>query len=61
MTDEVICEMCQGEGQICLGERFVSHDMALDAGEPQMEGMHYGYEYGECPNCGGLGFIEEAK
>ena len=55
------CVDCQGSGQIVIGEHLITREMALDACEPQMEGMHYGYEYDMCPNCGGLGFIDGAK
>jgi hypothetical protein len=45
------CEGCGGGGSIAvpIGEHFVSHDMALDAGEPAMEGMSMGVEWGQEP------------
>lgn len=47
------CETCGGSGEVALGEHFVSHEMALDAGEPSLEGQSMGIEWGQC-NCGGL-------
>lgn len=52
------CEACGGSGQEPLGERFVTRDMAIDAGEPQMEGMSMGIEFGPCSECGGAGVVE---
>lgn len=51
-----ICSECQGEGKIPIGEHFVTREMAIDAGEPAMEGSHYAYEYEECTRCEGSGF-----
>ena len=55
------CEACQGQGQIPIGERFVSRDMALDAGEPAMEGMSCGIEWGQCEECYGTGYLEKEE
>lgn len=52
-----VCPECGGTGQVVIGENRVSHDMAIDAGEPEMEGMHHSYVYGECLNCEGVGYI----
>lgn len=55
----MICPDCHGEGQLIVGENFITHEMALDAGEPQMEGMHHSYVYDKCPRCEGGGLIED--
>jgi hypothetical protein len=52
------CEARQGAGQVIVGEHFVTADMASDAGEPSMAGMHFGYEWGPCDECGGSGQVE---
>ena len=52
------CPECSGSGQEIIGENKVSHDMAIDAGEPEMEGMFHSNVYGECRFCEGRGFIE---
>lgn len=49
------CGTCEGSGQVPIGEHFVTRDMATDAGEPAMEGMSMGIEYGLCPDCFGTG------
>ena len=59
MSEQVQCLNCKGTGKIALGEHFVSHEMALDACEPEMEGMSMGIEYGKCPECAGDGWIEQ--
>ena len=53
------CPNCEGSGRTALGEHFVSHEMALDACEPEMEGMSMGIEYGACSECNGDGWICE--
>lgn len=49
------CPECDGSGHIPvpLGENFVSHEMAIDAGEPSMEGQSMGIEWGDqqCQWC----------
>ncbi len=49
------CPACDGGGAIPvpLGENFVSHEMAMDAGEPSMEGQSMGIEWGaqQCQWC----------
>ena len=61
MKRQQLCEHCEGSGHVALGEHFVTHDMALDAGEPQLEGQSMGVEYGACEHCGGDGwnYVEE--
>lgn len=49
------CPTCEGSGRVPIGEHFVTRDMATDAGEPAMEGMSMGIEYGDCPDCHGTG------
>ena len=62
MSKQQQCPKCEGTGQIPLGEHFVTYDMASDAGEPQLEGMSMGIEYGRCSNCSGDGWtIEELE
>lgn len=63
------CENCDGGGvieqEVIIGEHFVTHEMAMDAGMPETEGSHYGYEYGSetapCPDCGGHGWVRPEK
>lgn len=52
------CEACGGAGMVPMGEHFVTRDMALDAGEPAMEGLSCGVEFGPCEVCGGGGLVE---
>lgn len=45
---------CDGQGYpVPLGEHFVTHDMALAAGDPSMEGQSMGVEWGQeqCQWC----------
>jgi hypothetical protein len=53
------CPDCQGEGRIPIGEHFVTRDMAIDAGEPNMEGMSMGIEWGTCSRCQGGGLLDD--
>ena len=55
----VQCPDCGGDGAIAIREHFVTHDMALDACEPSMEGMSMGIEYAQCPRCGGGGLLDK--
>ncbi len=59
MTKQQQCPKCEGTGQIPLGEHFVTREMALDGGDPQLEGMSMGIEYGACSNCSGDGWLIE--
>ena len=61
MSELKQCSYCEGKGQIPIGEHFVTHDMALDACEPSMEGMSYGIEWGTCPECQGGGLLESKE
>ena len=54
-NEPVPCSACGGEGQMVIGEHYVTRDMASDACEPAMEGMFHSYAYGECDECGGTG------
>jgi hypothetical protein len=56
---EIQCPDCGGEGKIEIGERRVTREMALDAGDPSMEGARMGMEYGTCRLCDGWGVIED--
>lgn len=51
------CEACGGRGRIVVGEVLVTREMACDAGCPEAVGSHYEYEYGECGECGGGGWV----
>ena len=51
------CSACGGGGQVELGHHVVTRDMAIDAQEPQLEGMDMGPEFGACENCGGGGRV----
>lgn len=50
-----VCQNCDGSGSIPVpvGEHFVTHEMALDAGDPSMEGSSMGVEWGaeQCQWC----------
>jgi hypothetical protein len=50
-----ICEMCGGSGHEIIGENRVTQDMAIDAGDPNLEGTFHSYEYGRCTACDGTG------
>ena len=56
---EIQCPDCWGEGKIEIGERRVTREMALDAGDPSMEGARMGMEYETCRLCYGTGVIED--
>lgn len=51
--EKAVCDECGGEGRVRVGERLVSREMALDAGDPTLEGSHYEDEYVECAKCVG--------
>lgn len=44
------CPECEGQGKIWAGEQPVTRAMALDAGDPSMEGMRE-VLYDACPVC----------
>ena len=50
-----LCEMCGGNGSVERWER-VSRSMALDAGDPSMEGMPVRWGDEQCPACHGSGY-----
>jgi hypothetical protein len=54
---QIQCPECEGEGKIPIGDHFVTHEMAIDAGDRSLEGQYYKTEYGTCPKCGGNGFL----
>lgn len=56
-SDPKPCELCGGSGQEVIGEHYVTRDMAIDAGEPAMEGMSAGVEWGPCSECDGAGLV----
>lgn len=48
------CSTCGGGGRVLIERvEYVSRDMAIDAGDLQMEGMEYcrGEEWVDCPDC----------
>lgn len=49
------CEACMGAGRI---QTFVTREMALDAGDPKLEGVSEPFD---CPKCGGTGVLNEEK
>lgn len=51
------CAVCEGTGRVEAGRHIVTRDMAIDAGEPSMEGMDFGPEWMACPCCSGDGQI----
>ncbi len=59
MSQQKQCSECEGTGKMALGEHFVSREMALDGGNPELEGMSMGIEYGACSNCSGDGWLIE--
>jgi hypothetical protein len=48
------CSACDGGRVIPLGEHFVSHEMAIDGGNPESEGASMGVEWGGCPDPDGI-------
>lgn len=52
------CPNCEGNGQIPIGEHYVTREMSLDAEEPIMEGHLYDIEYTQCKRCEGTGEIK---
>lgn len=55
-----ICEKCNGQGRVYWTDiHYVTRDMAIDAGEPSMEGMPMEEQRDEeCPDCNGSGYTE---
>jgi len=58
------CPDCYGAGYIKIkASDYISHDMAIDAGDPRLEGQSIRFlEKIICETCGGTGIIvtEEA-
>lgn len=50
------CSYCGGDGYLRWVE-YITHDMALDAGEPTMEGQEVQCDQ-PCPSCNGSGELE---
>ena len=61
MSQQKECQECGGSGQVVVGEHRVTRDMAIDAGERQLEGSFHSYAYGPCESCGGSGQIQPEK
>lgn len=53
--DEHLCLNCGGSGQEIVGENRVTRDMAIDAGDINLEGSFHSYAYDTCSSCGGTG------
>ena len=59
MTDNrETCPDCGGQGQVPVGEYQVTREMAMDAQNPELEGMPCGEAYDYCQRCGGEGTVE---
>jgi len=54
-TKQVQCEHCYGQGYF---EEDITAEMAIDAGEPSMEGDSFETR---CPVCGGDGWYVKEK
>ncbi len=61
MSQQKQCPECEGTGRVLLGEHYMTREMAIDGGDPALEGMPMGREYGPCSNCSGDGLIEELE
>lgn len=47
------CPYCGGTAHVAACPKdFVSHEMAIDAGDPTMEGQSMGVEWAQCSYCG---------
>lgn len=55
------CPDCEGGGAVALGVHYVSREMAVDAGDPSMEGQVAEVEYEPCPRCRGTGELQEEE
>lgn len=53
------CEACGGAGMVQGREQTVTLDMAIDAGDREMAGSHYGYEQEPCDVCDGTGWFDK--
>jgi hypothetical protein len=51
------CESCGGSGQEVIGVHLVTRDMAIDAGDPSLEGTFHSDVYEGCTSCGGTGVV----
>ena len=54
----VDCLVCGTAGKVEIGRYAVTHEMAIDAGDRELEGQDYGPVMDICPECGGCGQIE---
>ena len=58
------CPDCSGPGVVYVQfTENVTHEMALDAGYPEMEGMEWDFGYGwvDCEKCGGTGKVDDIQ
>ena len=56
-----VCPECGGTGSVIVGTDYVTLDMAIDAGDRELEGTFFGYRYGACPLCQGGGLVEKVE
>jgi len=47
------CKNCEG-GYIILGAHYITREMAIDVGDPRLEGQLLEYEYAQCNCCYGI-------
>src|SRR5262245_50199918 len=57
---QVQCSVCEGDGRVAVGAHYVTHEMAIDAGDRSLEGQFHSVEYAPCGDCGGTGLVEGA-
>lgn len=50
------CDTCSGGGEVLLGVRVVTHDMAMHVEDLSLEGIKIP-QYGPCPVCDGYGWV----
>lgn len=60
-VERVECAECGGGGQRITGEYFVTQDMAIDACDRSLEGMHHSYAYDVCLACEGTGLATQPE
>jgi DnaJ-class molecular chaperone len=60
MSDAMQCPDCDGLGEIPVGVHYISREMAIDAGYPEMEGGVAEVEADVCPRCQGSGLVGDS-
>lgn len=53
------CPYCNGARVVVVGENLVSLDMAIDAGDRSLAGMHHSWVEDDCPRCEGHGAVQQ--